>query len=85
MTDKEAMDRILKDLELRGITLAGVIGVDSKNGQLRVITYDSLGLVDSITQGDNAITLYGKASANTGAMRELFTLSNARTPVTKED
>ena len=74
MTDKTAIQRILKDLELRGVTLAGVIAVDNTTKTLKVITYDSLGLVTDITQGDNAITLYGKADAGTRAMRELFTL-----------
>lgn len=74
MTDKTPTQRIIEDLELRGVTLAGVIAI-TKDKQLKVITYDGLGLVDSITQGDNAIALYGKASVDTSAMRELFTLS----------
>ena len=74
MSDKTPTERIIEDLELRGLTLAGVIAV-TEDKQLKVITYNGLGLVDSITQGDKAIQLYGKADVNTRAMRELFTLS----------
>lgn len=73
MTEQEARVRILEDLDARGAILAGVIAI--VDGQLKIITYDHKGSVDAITQGDNAIQLYGKASVNTGAMRELFTLS----------
>jgi len=74
MSDKTPTERIIEDLELRGVTLAGVIAVDNETKELKVITYDNLGLVASISQGDNAIALYGKATAETRAMREIFTL-----------
>ena len=67
--------RILEDLKLRGLELGGVIAVDSKTGKLVVITYDNLGLVTSISDGDKAIALYGKADVGTRAMREITTLS----------
>jgi len=75
MTEKTTMERILEDLALRETTFAGAIVIDNATGQLKVITYDARGLVDTITQGDNAIALYGKVTAETSGMRELFTLT----------
>lgn len=77
LREKPAMQRIQEDLALRGVELAGVIGVD-QDKNLVIITYDSLGLVSNISQGDKVIALYGKASIDTGAMREIFTLEAAK-------
>ena len=75
MTDKTGIERVVEDVKLRNCELAGVIVVDKATRELKVITYDRLGLVNSITAGDNVIELFGKATANTNAMRPLGTLS----------
>lgn len=86
MTNEELTKKIAEDVDGRGLDICGVITVNPTTGTLKIITYTRTGLVDTISQEENAIAFYGKENAQTGAMHEIITLSGNKrtpTPVTK--
>lgn len=72
MTHKERNERILRDLEERGIYLSHIIG--STGGALNVIGYDVNGLTEHITPGiTTSVKLFtGVEDKGSRAMHALF-------------
>jgi len=73
MSKNTRTNKIITDVEERGLSLTTVIAIN-ENDELVALSYNDHGLVSNISQGDKVISLYGKATADTNAMRELFTI-----------
>ena len=75
--------KIVEDLEERDLIMAGVLASDPATGTLRFITYSGNGLVDTISQPEEIVSLYGK-SRTAGGMHEILTIS-CKIPADKGD
>ena len=73
----ERNERILADLEARGLEIGGVIG-SNMTGKLQVLMYDHKGLVTGISEKTTHVALYSKESVETRGMREIFTVSGVK-------
>ena len=80
---KSYTTEILKDLEKRGLAMAGVIAINPKTGNLQVITYDQDGLVQSITDEYPVISLAGKPKVGIRAFYPLGEITT-RDPIEEE-